>query len=348
MVTDGVLKAYDPGMDGRVWRELQDEIPDDLVDAHVHCFRPSDQRLSPATNPSLPIAATSFSFERCERVSSRLWQGKRFRCVAFNMPAPNSNTESANRWVAREARQRNWPSLAMIRPEWGSDTVEAQITSGGHAGVKPYWNYVTHKAQNDVLIEDMMDPSVPGLLESLGRVLLLHIPRAARLADPANLASLHRLCRRHPRLTVVLAHAGRSYGADQMPPIAEIRRLARHENLWIEFSMVQSAEVVKMFLRIFGWRRCLFGTDLPVAELKGKVVTVNGQNLFVTRKPYPWSVSPVGAVNLRCTFFAYEIVRAIVTAMKELRLGGRAREAVFHANAAQLYATKIPGRSRSR
>jgi len=178
---------------------------------------------------------------------------------------------------------------------------------------------------------------IPLLLQSLGAPLLLHIPRAGRLACPVNLASLHRICREFPRLRLVLAHVGRSYGLDQSPPVSEFRKLARHENLCVEFAMVQSVDVVKVCLETFGWERCIFGTDLPIAELKGKVVTVNGQNLFVTRKPYPWSVSPVSAVNLRCTFFAYEIVRAIVTAMKQLGLKSRARDAIFRKNAERIY-----------
>lgn len=102
--------------------------------------------------------------------------------------------------------------------------------------------------------------------------------------------------------------------------------------------MVQSPDVVEVMMRHFGWRRCIWGTDLPIAEVKGKVVTVNGQNLFVTRKRYSWSVSPShSALKPRCTFFAYETVRAVLAAMKKLRLGARARDAVFRKNAILLY-----------
>ncbi|HID21520.1 MAG TPA: hypothetical protein EYP14_03870, partial [Planctomycetaceae bacterium] len=314
------------------------ELPEEIVDAHVHCFRAEDCQRSGSVNPSLPWTTNSFGFRKCATVSSILWRGKRFRCVAFTSPAPESNTEAANRWVAREAAKRAWASLAMIRPEWAADELGPVLVRNGHRGVKPYWSYVTQKAQNDVLIEDMIHPTVLGLLEKCGYVLLLHIPRARRLADPVNLQSLHRLCRRYRRLPVVLAHAGRSYGIDQMPPRSELKKLAKHENLRIELSMVQSPDVVRACLETFGWRRCLFGTDLPIADVKGKVVTINGQNLFITRRPYAWSVSPVsGAVKMRCTFFAYETVRAILAAARALRLRSSAREAIFRTNAERLY-----------
>jgi predicted TIM-barrel fold metal-dependent hydrolase len=332
-----VERAYDAAIDGKVWDELKDELPDRMVDAHVHCYRAGDSRCPGPVNPSLPFTTKFFSFERCERVSSLLWRGKSFRCVAFNMPAPGSDTRAGNRWVAGEAKKRDWPSLALIRPEWTAEEVAEALDSGGHAGVKPYWNYVTHKAQNDVTIEDMVRPDVLEMLESRGLPLLLHLPRAGRLACPVNLASLHRLCRRFPGLTIIIAHAGRSYGPDQMPPVAELRKLARHDNLRVEFSMVQSVEVVRTCLETFGWQRCLFGTDQPISGVKGKVVTINGQNLFITLKPYPWSVSPGSAVKMRCTFFAYEIARAIVTAARQLRLRSAARDALFCGNAEALY-----------
>jgi len=338
MVADGAQKAYDSEIDGKVWDELKDEMPDDIIDAHVHCFRARDRYRSGPVNPSLPWTTNAFGFRKCATVSSILWRGKRFRCVAFTSPAPESDTEAANRWVAREARKRGWASLAMVRPEWDAEYLGRLLAQDGHVGVKPYWSYVTHKAQNDVAIEDMLHPSVPELLASRGLVLLLHIPRALRLADPVNIRSLHRVCRRSRKLTVVLAHAGRSYGIDQMPPRSELKKLAKHENLHIELSMVQSPEVVRACLETFGWRRCLFGTDLPIADAKGKVVTINGQNLFITRKPYPWSVSPVSeAVKMRCTFFAFETVRAILAAARGLRLRAGAREAIFNANAERLY-----------
>jgi len=343
MVADGAERAHDPDIDGEVWRELRDDVPDEILDAHVHCFRAKDRYRSGPVNPSLPSTRKTFSLERCERVSSILWAGKRFRCVVFNSPSPEADTRGANRWVAREAKKRDWPSLAMVRPEWSAEEIADMIVCGGHVGVKPYWSYVTHKAQNDVTIEDMIGPDVLELLESRGLTLLLHIPRAGRLADPVNLATLHRLCRRYRRLSIVLAHAGRSYGIDQMPSRSELSRLAKHDNLWVEFSMVQSADVARACLETFGWQRCLFGTDLPIADVKGKVVTVNGQNLFVTRKPYPWSVSPATAgVRMRCTFFAYEIVRAVLKAGRELRLRARARDAVFRTNAERLYSGCTP------
>jgi len=337
MVAEGVQKAYEKHLDGKVWKELKDELPDFIFDAHVHCSRAKDKFRPGPVNPSLPFATAVFGFAKCDKVSKLLWRGKRFRCLAFNSPAPDSGTDAANRWVARGAKKRGWPTLALVRPEWSAETVEAMLSRDGHVGVKPYWNYVTHKAQNDVTIEDMVKPDVLELLQSRGAPLLLHIPRAGRLACPVNLASLHRICREFPKLPLVLAHVGRSYGMDQAPPISEFKKLARHENLWAEFAMVQSIDVAKVCLETFGWERCIFGTDLPIAELKGKVVTVNGQNLFVTRKPYPWSVSPVSAVDLRCTFFAYEIVRAIVTAMKQLGLKSRARDAIFRKNAERVY-----------
>ena len=84
-------------------------------------------------------------------------------------------------------------------------------------------------------------------------------------------------------------------------------------------------------LRQFDASRVLYGSDLPNSAVHGQVVCVNGVNLFVTRRAYPWSLSPAGD-SLRCTYMAYESIRAIVRGADDAGLTAHDLEGVFYRN----------------
>jgi hypothetical protein len=76
---------------------------------------------------------------------------------------------------------------------------------------------------------------------------------------------------------------------------------------------------------------------MPVAQEKGKVLGINGQRHFFTKRVHPWSINnSTKSYRIRCTFMAYEMVRALKKAMVRLGLGPDAVEKVFHDNAASL------------
>jgi predicted TIM-barrel fold metal-dependent hydrolase len=102
------------------------------------------------------------------------------------------------------------------------------------------------------------------------------------LVYPAQLPAVARLARALPALTVILDHAGspldrRAQGmADWRDGLANVATagntaiklsdLAAYDHHWTEASL---APVVGAILACFGARRCLFGSDFPVAGLHG-------------------------------------------------------------------------------
>jgi hypothetical protein len=103
--------------------------------------------------------------------------------------------------------------------------------------------------------------------------------------------------------------------------------------------MVQDWEVVEAVLANFDRSRILFGLDLPVAQEKGKVLGVNGQRHFFTKRPHSWSAHvPEGGYQVRCTLFAYEMVRAIRKASERAGLSRAEVEGIFGGNARRLAA----------
>ena len=113
--------------------------------------------------------------------------------------------------------------------------------------------------------------------------------------------------------------------------------------------MVQDWEVIEAALRAFGPRKVMFGLDLPVAQEKGKLISVNGQRHFFTKRPHSWSVhAEPGSYEVRCTLFAYEMVRAIKRAATNAGLTDGEIEDIFHNNAQRLIDSIRTGQARGR
>ncbi len=327
---------YEPEIDHPVFHEeLGPWLPDEIFDFHSHIFRREDDpREQESLNPSLPTVCEAYRVETYTEAMIRLFPGKRLRALLFGMPNPNADIPSANAYVADAARRHGFDALMLAGLSEDEERLEADLRAGGFVGFKPYWGYVTWKDQADVILEDMLPPGQRRLADRLGLILMVHIPRHGRLADPVNVRGIQRLCEECPRAHIILAHLGRSYFPEA---IGDISTLPRYSNLSLDFSMVQDWEVCQVFIEVFGPGRLLFGLDMPVAQEKGKLVSANGQRHFFTKRIHPWSIhNSTGSYRMRCTFYAYEIIRAFKKAAERTGLTRAEIESVFSGNARRI------------
>jgi hypothetical protein len=151
--------------------------------------------------------------------------------------------------------------------------------------------------------------------------------------DTLDSVELHRVCAAAPNAHFILAHLGRSY----LPEAARFDAIRGIPNLWADCSMVQDWEVIARAFSVLPVDRILFGLDLPVAQEKGKLISVNGQRHFFTARPHPWSVHvEPGGYEVRCTLFAYEIVRALLKGADAAGLTQPQVNAIFWDNSQEL------------
>ena len=326
-------------VDERVWREELDPfLPAKIFDFHGHVRLKSHvpPKEKESVNPSNPsVGLEEFPHEVFAEVERRLWPGREVRALIFGPVDPTMDYDAANAYVAESAKAHDgWEALLVPRIDDDAETILGKCRAGGFLGIKPYWRFVTHKPQNEVTLEDMVTPAMREAADRGGLIVTTHIPRAGRLADPQNIEGLRRLCTDAPDAKIVLAHFGRSYFPEA---IGEGLSLADLPNLYPEFSMVQDWEVVEAVLKSFDRSRVLFGLDLSVAQLKGKCIGINGQRHFFTKRPYSWSAHvPEGGYEVRCTLFAYEMVRAIRRASERVGLSCAEVEGIFWDNACGL------------
>ena len=316
----------------RLHRYRTEGSPD--VHGHIYLNSHLAARTPDEITPSMPEVVVDYPREAFADVQKRLWPGRTVGALVFGTVGPRDDIEAMNAYVGESARICGWEALMVPEMTDDNDTILAKVRAGGFLGLKPYWTFVTWKHQNDVTLEDMVTPAMREAADRGRLLVMVHIPRPGRLADPVNIAGMRKLCSDAPNATIVLAHFGRAYFPEA---IGDGLALAAIDNLHVDLSMVQHSEVIEAALRAFGSRRVMFGLDLPVAQEKGKLISVNGQRHFFTKRAHSWSVhAEPGSYEVRCTLFAYEMVRAIQRAATNLGLTDSEIEDVFHNNAHRL------------
>jgi len=323
--------------DERVWRrELDGFLPPRIFDFHGHVYLAEHGPPHPEEqpNPSMPIVVPEYPHQAFAEVERRLWPGRQVQALVFGTIEAGVDFEPMNAYVAEAARLHGWEALLVPSMRDDADTLLRKLHEGGFLGLKPYWTLVEGKAPADITLEDMIPPAMRQAADRAGLMVMTHIPRPGRLADPVNLAGIRRLCTEAPNAKIILAHVGRAYFPEA---IGDGLSLADLDNLYPDLAMVQDWEVITAAFRAFDRKKILFGLDLPVAQEKGKLISVNGQRHFFTRRPHPWSahVEP-GAYEVRCTLFAYEMVRAIKRAAATVGLSDGEIEDIFWNNAERL------------
>jgi glutamate-1-semialdehyde 2,1-aminomutase len=326
-----------PTTDADIWeQELSSFVPERVFDTHVHIWRPED------VPDNIEITPTDIGLETFrgytvgdfKASTERLLPGRSVSALVFGMVHKDLPRENLNKYVAEvQKSEPEISALAVVSPGDPMEDVERWIGAYGLLGYKPYWNLVEPRKQSDVTIRDMLSPDQLHYANQRGLTVLLHIPRALRLADPLNKAQIREVAGEYPNVTWILAHIGRAYFMAALE--GHIEEVCDLENVYFDLAFVGSAPVIAYAIRAAGVRKFVFGTDLPVADIKGKNVDFNNQRLYVTEEPRAWSMSNP-ELGLEFTRFCYEELRAIKAAARQLRLSDAQIEDIFFRNAERL------------
>ncbi|MBN2553303.1 MAG: amidohydrolase family protein, partial [Spirochaetales bacterium] len=193
--------------------------------------------------------------------------------------------------------------------------------------------------RQEIRIFDFLPPHQLELLHQKRWIVMLHIPRDARLRDPVNLAQILEIERKYPGARVILAHVGRAYCNEDVGDAFEV--LKETERLVVDFSANTNAWVFEQLLRTFGPKRVLFGSDLPILRMRMRRICENGvyinlvpEGLYgdVSGDPNMREVSGQEAAGL--TLFMYEELLAFRQAAENTGLSSRDLQDVFFNNSA--------------
>jgi len=168
------------------------------------------------------------------------------------------------------------------------------------------------------------------LANDLGLVVLLHVPRSGRLADPEVQQGVREYAKSYPNARIVLAHCGRCYHPDEMK--LAVDTIQDLDNVYLDTSMVMDPTVLQIIFEKIDSSRVLYGTDFPVAAMRGRRVYVMDHWVDVVLNEYPPSGFRVLSSGIRATFMAYEIVLAIKRAAEMVGLSSKQLHSIFYEN----------------
>lgn len=321
--------------------EVAPVLPPRVLDFHTHLWSARNWNSVPwksraaggrymVVDPEYPARTLLADGRRC-------FPDRDYHAVCFGYPTPVVNWEKDTAFVARAARGHaglhplvlGGPALRLDKAAYA-----AALDRGGFYGFKVFipWfgdNY------GETRVEDMVGTVERELAEERRLVVMLHVPRSGRLADPVVQRGVRHLARECPHASLVLAHGGRCYlPAEMKRAIGSIRDLP---NVAMDLSMVMDPVTVQIAMGEIGPGRLLYATDFPVAAMRGRRVRVMDHWVDVVLPGYPGSAYRV-AGEVRATFMAWEIVLAVRWAAELAGLKSREVHGIFWGNGASLLA----------
>ncbi len=318
----------------KIFREELDEfLPEKILDFHVHVFNegvvPTNKPFSCGGHP-----ITHYTYEDLAQNLDECFPKRETSAVCFGLPFPDHNRELNNQYVGGSADKKRFFPLRLFDPVIDCpESVEHDLDNLGFLGLKPYPDYVRKPNVNDAQIDEMLPDWVMRIANERRLLIMLHIPRKARLADPLNQKQIAEYCRRYPHARIILAHVGRAYYLKNI--IGYLDMIKDFPNLYFDLAMVMHWEVIEYLFKHVPAERILFASDIPIALAPGKSVEINDQYTYVT--PVPWSLSiSDDHGKLVFTSFLYEELRAIRKAIERLGLSRDFVKGLFYENGMRL------------
>ena len=333
-------------VDRRFWEEhLDGWLPKKLIDAHTHVNEPkfhieevteAKRRQYWVSEVNEPISAADAA-----HAYATVFPGREFSCLAFGHPSLDFDIDASNASLETSCDQYGWKRLAVIAPDWPLEKVEQELDQPNCLGVKIYYALIPGQdpESRDKFIEanifEIVTPAQLDLLNQRKAILMLHVPKADRLAHPDNIAEVKKLRDKWPEIKVVIAHFGRSY---TLPHAEEaLPQLADDEGLWFDNSAVLNPEVHRYAMETLGPSRILYGTDNPIFYMRGRRRWEGKKYINHTSYPFYFNQNRESPeIEAGYTLYIYEALRAIRTATEELGLERADIEAIFHGNAERL------------
>ncbi|MBM4083030.1 MAG: hypothetical protein FJ278_25200, partial [Planctomycetes bacterium] len=317
---------------------LEDFLPDEIVDFHVHVSRLAHfDKISEERRRKHWMLDVSYVLPvpSLFRIYAKLLPSKRVHPLCFPYPIREAHLDKANAYVASEVAAGRISGLYTPSPTMPAAALKDAILSSRYLGLKPYPDLVEGKSEDEISIFDFLPHGHLQVADELSLIVLLHIPRRERLRDPRNIEEIKLIANRYPRVKLVIAHVGRSY----CPAYAAfgLPRLSECPSLYFDIAAVLNVETYHILFNEVSADRVLWGSDLPIVLMRGKQECHGDQYVNFVRGDYVWNVNrKLPEVENRYTFFMYEALLALRRGIEQAGLGKDAARQILCENATML------------
>jgi predicted TIM-barrel fold metal-dependent hydrolase len=327
-------------------KRLADFLPENIIDIHTHIWL--KEHLSSSRQDSSRLAAWPSKIAKVNQVEDlietykRMFPGKNVTPLIFGNPTVCENIDNANAYVRKVSEEHNIPSLILSHPQWSNSELEEKIFTGNFLGVKPYLSYAAASIPaEEIGIYDFLPHHQLEMLNKHSLIVMLHIPRAARLKDTVNLFQMNQIEKQYPKIKLIIAHVGRAYCLEDVGDAFGV--LSETKNMMFDFSANTNTRVFEELIKTVGPKRIMFGSDLPITKMRMQRVCEDGIYINIVPKGIYGDVSKdkhmrevAGSQAEKLTFFMYEEIDAFRHAAMTTGLTKNTIEDVFYNNAVRL------------
>lgn len=330
--------------------ELKPWLPDQVLDFHTHIWQPDHWiNYKPGTTDTAALVeehqqehqkymetTMAYSAEELLRDGGSAFPGLKYHAVVFGQPEPQCDQGRTNAYAALAGREHEtmYP-LRCTGPALKTDPVDLhrEMTEGGFYGYKVFLDWVGDQYP-PLIFDDMLTEAEFRYANNNGLIVLLHVPRAGRLADPEVGDSVRRMAQKYPSMKLVLAHCGRCYRYEEIRQA--LHWVADLDNVWFDCSMVMDPTVIAYILQRKDPRKMLFATDCPIAVMQGKRVNVGDHWVDLVLPGAPESHYRVISDNMRATYMIHEIAKAVIIGSELAGLSAEETKRIFFQNGMDL------------
>jgi predicted TIM-barrel fold metal-dependent hydrolase len=327
-------------LDRRFYEQwIRPRLPERIFDVHMHLNLPEHVAAVTEERRRSDWAIECGYILPCEdayAATGELFPGTAYRIAGFPWPIREADLEANNRYLAAKRREGLLTPFMAVRPEWDPGEVERELDDGGFVGFKPYPDMVSGRKGAEIGIFDFLPREQWRILDRRGRAVILHLPRAERIASPENLRELREARQSYPAVTIIVAHFGRSFCPYYLRTALD-ELGADAAGFFFDTSAVINPEVYDLAFGRLSPEQVLYGSDLPILFWHGRRTWTEREYHNLCREDYSWNRHhEPPEVEAAYTLFLYEEVRAIIDAagrhgLSEAEVGG-----IFYDNAARL------------
>lgn len=322
---------------------IRDFLPGKIIDVHAHIWARKNiesGQITAARTVSWPSrVADECSLEELRETYEIFFPGKSVTPLVFAGLPERAGLDAYNLFVEKSVRGKNIPALIFSDPAWSPEKLETEILSGSFCGAKSYLSLAPENIPVDeICIFDFFPREHLKVLNRLCSVVMLHLPRKKRLADPLNISQLMEIERDFPDIKLIVAHVGRAYCRGDIGDA--FKTLSKSKKMFFDFSANTNAFVFEELIKALGPKRILFGSDMPITRMRMRRIEKDG--IYVNIVPLglygdlagdPNMMEVDGEAAARLSFFIYEEIAAFKEAARKTGLSETDIKDIFYTNA---------------